>query len=538
MAELILLNFADQAKASDFWILEAITMRVEPFVSLVKQLPAPADAVLSAGSAAAKPHPVPVSVSFGDGIGPEITTATLRVLEAAGANLSVREVKLACGPTEAGLRMFDDALTAIRTTKVLLKGPYTPLKKNSGGLVGHRIVREFGLYARIEPFVSYHPFVYARDPETNVIIITHNDEDVSVGIEHRQTDDVYQSLRIISRSGCERTVRFAFEFAAAARRRKVSCFTDTSLMELTDGLFQQIFDEVGAAYHSIAREHLTINPDAGLISVDPARFDVIVCPGMHGNILSALMARNTAPAGCVPRAHLGAVYSMFEAAHGPAHALANKDLANPSGLLLASIMMLIRIGRFEVAELIHNAWLRTIEDGFHTADLFSSAGLSKRQVGTTAFTDLVIGNLGEMPSRLRSAEYRENYLKNMAPSARVRHQPPTSKKLVGVDVFVHWRGMQSRALAETMRCATNETLDLIMITNRGAKVWPGAVNNVEKTDQWRCRYRVRPGRSVTHADIAELQSKLAYLDVDFIKTDHLYNFDGSPDFVKDTEANI
>lgn len=125
-------------------------------------------------------------------------------------------------------------------------------------------------------------------------------------------------------------------------------------------------------------------------------------------------------------------------------------------------------------------------------------------------------------------------MKNVAPGAR--HQQPTLKKLVGVDVFVHWRGMQSRALAETMRCAVDDNLDLIMITNRGAKVWPGAVNNVEKTDHWRCRYKVRHGRSVTHADIAELQSKLAYLGIDFIKTDHLYNFDGSLDFVKDSES--
>ena len=347
-------------------------MRVEPFAALVRQLSTPADAVLAVGSAAAQPHPVPISVSFGDGIGPEITTATLRVLEAAGANLSVREVKLAGGANDAGLGMVDEALQAMRATRVLLKAPSTLLKAGSTRTVGQRIAGEFGLYARLEPFVSYHPCVHPKDPETDVIVITHNDEDVSVGIEHRQTDDVYQCLRIISRSCCERTIQFAFEFAAAAGRRKVSCFTDALMMELTDGLFQQVFDEVSVSYKSIACEHLTIHPDAGLMSEDPARFDVIVCPGVYGNMLSAVMAKTAAPTSCTPRAHLGRIYSMFEATHGPVHALADKDLANPSGLLLAGVMMLIRIGRFEIAELVHNAWLRTIEDGFTPRTCFAA----------------------------------------------------------------------------------------------------------------------------------------------------------------------
>jgi isocitrate dehydrogenase len=275
-----------------------------------------------------------------------------------------------------------------------------------------------------------------------------------------------------------------------------------------------------------------IETDAVLLLEDASRFDVVVTPNMHGNLLSLAVARSAAPIGCAHYVHLGTDFSMFETAHDLTQTSVEKDTANPSGLLLASVMLL-RIGQLGAAELIHNAWLRTIEDGINTADMSSSHVRSRRIVGTATFANCVIENLGEIPSFLRAARYKDNLLRALAHEAVPRPTSLARKTLVGVDVFVHWRGIQPRALAETMRCAQDGHLELTMITSRDVKVWPGPVSNILRTDHWRCRYRARPGNPLSHADIADLQSRLAYLGIDFIKTDHLYEFDGDPGLVNE-----
>ena len=279
-----------------------------------------------------------------------------------------------------------------------------------------------------------------------------------------------------------------------------------------------------------------VETDAALLLEDASKFDVVVTPNMHGNLLSLAVARSVAPIGCAHYVHLGTDYSMFETAHDLTHISVEKDAANPSGLMLASVMMLLRIGQLGVAELIHNAWLRTIEDGIHTADMSSSHVRSRRIVGTATFADRMIENLGETPSFLRAARYKDSLLQALAREATPRPTSLARKTLVGVDVFVHWRGIQPRALAETMRCAQDGNLELTMITSRDVKVWPGPVSNILRTDHWRCRYRARPGKPLSHADIAYLQSRLAYLGIDFIKTDHLYEFDGAPGLVNEPAA--
>ena len=509
-----------------------MTLQVEPFRQLVSRLPLPHEKELP-WEMPGFSEPTQISVAFGDGIGPEIMEATLRVMEAAGAQLKIDEVQL--GTFSAGRTAVGDAFDSIEATKVLFKAPAAADERYKFGSIGTSICKELGLFASIRPCISYHPFVSARQPNSNLVIIKENSEDVHAGVEYRQTDDVYQCLRIVSRSGCERIIRLAFDFAARTGRRKVSCFTNSRTMKLTDGLFDRVFNEVADQYPQVDREILTVDTEAARLVKDPSRFDVVVAPNMHGNILSSTAGIMAAPPGCAHQAHLGTVHSMFEAAHGPVTALTASDAANPSGLMLSGVMMLLRIGQFRAAELIHNGWLRTVEDGFHTADMFAHTGYSRRRVGTAAFADAVIANLGERPSSLRAVEYRSSLLRDIAAQPKLRSVSSARKRLVGLDVFVHWRGVQSRALAETMRCALDDNLELALITSRGVKVWPGGGDNTQRTDHWCCRYRVRPGRSISHADIAELQSKLGYLGVDFIKTDHLYEFDGQPGFTAESE---
>lgn len=472
----------------------------------------------------------PISVAFGDGIGPEIMEASLRIMETAGANIAIEQVQLGKLAFDTGVAtgIQPDAWDSIRRTKVLFKAPLTTPQGHGMKSINVTIRKSLGLFANVRPCVAYHPYITTKHPAMNVVIIRENEEDVYAGIEHRQTEDVYQCLKIVSRSGCERVIRYAFEYAIRTRRKKVSCFTKDNIMKLTDGLFHRVFDEVASEYSAIESEHLIVDAGAAKLGANPASFDVIVLPNLYGDILSDVAAEIAGSIGTAPSANIGREYAMFEAIHGSAPDLQGKGLANPSGLLLAGVMMLLHIGQRRSAQRIHNAWLRTIEDGFHTADIFSSSR-SGRQVGTAEFADRVIDNLDKEPIHLTRVSYDTPALP-IPSQAKPRPKKPVRKLLVGVDIFVNWRGVQARGLAETMRCASNGKLVLQMITNRGLKVWPGSPEGALKTDHWRCRFMAANDQSLTHTDLAEIQCQLAYLGIDFIKTEHLYTFDGQPGY--------
>jgi isocitrate dehydrogenase len=361
----------------------------------------------------------------------------------------------------------------------------------------------------------------------DVVIVRENEEDLYAGIEHRQTDEVYQCLKLVSRGGCERIVRYAFEYARANGRRKVTCFTKDNSMKLTDGLFHRVFDEIGAGYPDLAREHMIVDIGTAKLADDPGRFDVIVTSNLYGDIISDVAAEIAGSVGLAPSANVGRHGAMFEAIHGSAPDIAGLGVANPSGLLLAGVMMLVHIGQPAAAERVHNAWLKTIEDGIHTGDVFT-LGVSKEHVGTMAFADAVVARLGARPTTLPAVRYAE------ATASFVAEEPPRAapkaKELVGVDVFVHWAGDDPEALAARMREARNGLLDLVMITNRGVKVWPQGLPETFCTDHWRCRFEAQPGKQLTKAMVAELLMRLAQGGVDFVKTEHLFTFDGKPGY--------
>jgi isocitrate dehydrogenase len=474
----------------------------------------------------------PVTVAFGDGIGPEIMNASLRVLLAAGAHIAVEPIEIGepvfLSGESSGIQQ--SAWKSIERTKVLYKAPITTPQGTGLKSINVTIRKSLGLFANVRPCTAYHPYVQTQHPGMDVVIIRENEEDVYAGIEHRQTDDVYQCLKIISRPGCERVVRYAFEYAVHNGRRKVSCFTKDNIMKLTDGLFHTVFTEIAADYPQLEHEHWIVDAGAAKLAVDPSCFDVIVMPNLYGDILSDVAAEIAGSIGLAPSANIGANFAMFEAVHGSAPPLAGKNVANPSGLLLAGAMMLSHIGQEKVAERVKNAWLKTIEDGVHTSDIFSDT-TSSRKVGTEEFSNAIIDNLDKCPVRLEPATAYQPVSSLAKPrKARRRVAIAVRKELVGVDVFVHWRGQQPRVLAETMRCADDTEFELTMISNRGVKVWPAGHDETLKTDHWRCRYMVRKGQNVGHTAIADLQMKLAYLGIDFIKTEHLYNFDGEPGF--------
>ncbi|HSD72822.1 MAG TPA: NADP-dependent isocitrate dehydrogenase, partial [Thermoanaerobaculia bacterium] len=306
---------------------------------------------------------VPITVASGDGIGPEIMAATLHILKAAGARVAIEEIEIGEKVFLRGLSsgIEPSAWESLRRTRVFLKAPITT--PQGGGYKSLNVTarKTLGLYANIRPCVAYHPFVRTRHPGMDVVIVRENEEDTYAGIEYRQTEDVVQCLKLISRPGSEKIVRYAFEYARRNQRRKVTCFTKDNIMKFTDGLFHRVFEEIAAEYPDIEKEHWIVDIGAAKLADSPETFDVIVLPNLYGDILSDVAAQIAGSVGLAGSANIGERCAMFEAIHGSAPRRAGQNLANPSGLLLGAVMMLVHIGQPDVAEKVHNGWLKTIE---------------------------------------------------------------------------------------------------------------------------------------------------------------------------------
>jgi isocitrate dehydrogenase len=470
----------------------------------------------------------PITVARGDGIGPEIMDATLRIIEAAGAELEIETIEIGESVYLRGQSSGIDPSSweSLRRTKVFLKAPITTPQGGGFKSLNVTVRKTLGLYANVRPCVSYHPFIATKHPAMDVVIVRENEEDLYAGIEHRQTDQVVQCLKLITRPGCEKIVRYAFEYARRNNRKKVTCFTKDNIMKMTDGLFHKVFDEIGVHYAEIEKEHWIVDIGAAKLADTPEIFDVIVMPNLYGDILSDVAAQIAGSVGLAGSANIGEQVSMFEAIHGSAPRRAGQNLANPSGLLLGAVMMLVHIGQGEVAERVHNAFLKTIEEGIHTYDVFD-ATVSRQKVGTREFADAVIARLGKAPEQLKPVQYKsggEPIGTGWSP------RPPAEKKLVGVDVFLDWRKGTPDELAALLKPVANDELALSMITNRGVKVWPGGMPETFLTDHWRCRFLGKGQTPVAHTHLVSLLSRVENTGLDFIKTENLFTFDGEPGY--------
>lgn len=469
-----------------------------------------------------------ITVAKGDGIGPEIMDATLRILIAAGAEIEPEEIEIGEKVYLSGNTSGIDksAWDIIRRNKVFLKAPITT--PQGGGYKSLNVTtRKFlGLYSNVRPCTTLHPFVQTKHPEMDIVIIRENEEDLYAGIEHQQTDEVVQCLKLISRPGCEKIVRYAFEYARHYNRKKVTCFTKDNIMKQTDGLFHQVFDEIAKEYPDIENEHWIIDIGAAKMADTPEAFDVIVMPNLYGDILSDVAAQIAGSVGLAGSANIGEECAMFEAIHGSAPRRAGQNMANPSGLLQGAVMMLNHIGQTAVAEKIMNAWLCTIEQGIHTYDIYRE-GISREKVGTREFADAVISNLGHKPQVLKEVKYAENKKFDLP---KYQRKAPKSKELVGVDVFVNWRGVNPDDLAGMLQKLSNQKLHLSMITNRGIKVWPEGFSETFCTDHWRCRFVKANGQPVGQRDVVNILETAIAENIETVKTENLYEFDGKPAF--------
>ena len=472
--------------------------------------------------------PTAITVARGDGIGPEIMEATLRVLAASGANIAVEQIEIGEAVYRRGnsAGIEPEALESLRRTGVFLKAPITTPQGGGFKSLNVTVRKTLGLYANVRPCPAYAPFVATKHPGMDVVIVRENEEDLYAGIEHRQSDEVYQCLKLISRPGCERIARYAFEYARAYGRRKVTAFTKDNIMKMTDGLFHRVAEEVAADYPDIEFEHWIVDIGAAKLADNPGQFDVVLLPNLYGDILSDVAAEIAGSVGLAGSANIGPRSAMFEAIHGSAPRRAGQDVANPSGLMLAAVQMLVHIGQGEAATRMHNAWLRTIEDGVHTYDVYDPA-TSTQKVGTTAFADAVIERMGSRPQVLKAAEYADAKTIEVKVPTRARQK----KEQVGIDVFVDEPNLTPDQLGQALEELAGPVFRLDMLSNRGQKVYPNGAPETLCVDAFRCRFLSVDG-PVTIQPVIELLGRLAEAGHQFIKSEGLFTFDGEPGFTK------
>jgi len=485
-----------------------------------------------------KPYGNSIAIAYGDGIGREIMRATLKILNAAGAGLEYEEVKIGKEMYLEGHQsgIAPEAWEVLRRNPVFLKGPITTPQGGGYKSLNVTIRKTLGLYANVRPCRAYTAYVESSFPDMDLVVVRENEEDLYAGIEHQQTAEVVQCLKLVSRPGCERVIRYAFEYARTHGRKKVTCMSKDNIMKHTDGLFHEVFDEIAKEYPEIDSDHFIIDIGSALLADRPEQFDVIVTLNLYGDIVSDITAQVAGSVGLGGSANIGKSISMFEAIHGSAPDIAGKGIANPSGLVHAACLMLTHMGKNDIAATIQNALLKTLEDGIHTGDLHSEA-YTLRKVGTQQFADAVIERLGQLPERLKPVRLQKD-----SKPIEVRLSPfkSANKKLTGVDVFIDWavEDRDPNVLGKALeRIAAQDGMKLKMITNRGVKVYPDGFPETFCTDHWRCRFlsaknggqdvsgqpRTAP---VTYDQVTDLLRRLTVEGLNFIKIENLYEING------------
>jgi isocitrate dehydrogenase len=476
----------------------------------------------------------PITVAYGDGIGPEIMQATLNILKAANARIAPEVI-------EVGKKIYlegnttgipDNAWESIKRTKILLKSPITTPQGSGYKSLNVTMRKTLGLFANVRPCIAYAPYVPTKFTDIDLIIIRENEEDTYSGIEYRSTDEVYQCLKLITRPGCERIVHYAFEYARKFNRKKVTCLSKDNIMKMTDGLFHQVFNEIAEQYPEIEHEHLIVDIGTALIASQPERFDVIVTLNLYGDIISDVAAQISGSVGLAGSANIGNQIAMFEAIHGSAPDIAGTNRANPSGLLQAAIQMLVHINQPDVATTIENAWLRTLEDGIHTGDIYSPER-SKKKVGTQEFAAAVIERLGQSPTYFKPANYQSGAYTKIECYGE-RPKPQSKKELIGVDIFIDNPHDKTADELANLLSKANTALELIVITSRGLKIWPDSSIDHPYLRHCCCRFQsahdITQLRTIQHADINNLLAEFDKLGIDTVKTENLYTYDGELGF--------
>jgi isocitrate dehydrogenase len=465
-----------------------------------------------------------ITVAYGDGIGPEIMESVLKILSHAKTGLEIETIEIGEKIYKKGFSsgISDDVWEVIKRNKVLLKAPITtPLGKGYKSLnVTFR--RTLELFANIRPSLSYYPFV-GKFKNMDVVIVRENEEDLYSGIEYRITQNSAMAMKLLSTSGCEKIIRYAFEYARINKRNKVTCVTKSNILKITDGCFQEIFLKIAPEYPNIKAEHMLVDIASARLANNPENFDVIVTLNLYGDIISDIASEVSGSVGLAGSANIGKEYAMFEAVHGSAPDIAGKNIANPSGLLNSAIIMLKHLGKNNEAEMIYNAWLKTIEEGLHTADMFNPEK-SKKKLSTSEFTLAVIDNFDKKPNLLIS-KFQSATNEKISIKETLSNNEKT--ELIGTDIFIKTQ-FTSELIDKLQKL--DDVLKLHMVSSRGLLIWPKTLTNAE-VDFYRFRFlKAKKEHNISQKDILTLYRKIVELDLDILSIINLCSYDDNIGF--------
>lgn len=472
-----------------------------------------------------------ITVIPGDGIGPECVNSAKTILSAAGAEIEWEERHAGASIFKQGLPsgVPQDTIESIHKTRCVLKGPLeTPVGfgEKSANVTLRKL---FETYANIRPV---REFPGVKTPYSgrgvDLVVVRENVEDLYAGIEHMQTPGVAQCLKLISRKGCEKIMRLAFEFCRSEGRKKLHCATKSNIMKLTEGLFKRTFEEIAKDYPDIEASHIIIDNCCHQLVKKPEQFEVIVTTNMNGDIMSDLTSALIGGLGFAPSANLGGEVAIFEAVHGSAPKYAGKNCINPTAVVMSSVMMLRHLGEFAAADKIEASVAYTLEEGkTMPRDVVGDAAAAT----TTAFTDAIIANFGKQPKMYKVREHKPLVVpSHNLPRDLVKAK---SRRVVGIDFFVE-SALDPVELGTTVEAllGADSPLGLKMISNRGTKVYPAAGAITDCTDQYRCRLIAKNKEgNLADADIFAVMQKLAS-KVAWAHVEKLQEFDGVAGFTK------
>lgn len=435
----------------------------------------------------------------GDGIGPEVVHAGRRIVDATGVGVEWEECKAGAEVFLKGMAsgVPPETIESIRTNKIALKGPLaTPVGygEKSANVTLRKLFETFGNLRPVREMPSVKTPYMGQG--IDIVVVRENVEDLYAAIEHMQTPGVAQGLKLITRKGSEKIIRLAFEFARAEGRKKVHCATKANIMKLTEGTFKKTFEDVAPEYPDIEAHHIIIDNCAHQLCMRPAQFDIIVTTNMNGDILSDLASALVGGLGFAPSSNIGSDVAIFEAVHGTAPDIAGQDKANPTAMVLTTVMMLRHLAEFDAANAIEHALYVTLEEGKAlTGDVIGDKG-----VGTEAFTNAIIDNLGKTSGKLVQREYKRITLPQLT---RDPDMVKVDKRaVVGTDIFIE-SALSPKELGESLKELTVGTpLLLKMISNRGTQVFPLTDGLTDCVDHWRCRFVFDSPRGDKEADDA------------------------------------
>ena len=470
-----------------------------------------------------------VTVIPGDGIGPECVNAAVDIISAVGVDIDWEERHAGERVFEAGIAsgVPDDTIESINRTRVVLKGPLgTPVGygEKSANVTLRKL---FETYANIRP-VRELPGVNTRYSGSGIdlVVVRENVEDLYAGIEHMQTPGVAQCLKLISRKGCDKIVRLAFEFARSEGRKSVACATKSNIMKLTEGEMKRTFERIAPEYPEIEAWHVIIDNCAHQLVKKPEQFDVIVTTNMNGDIISDLTSALVGGLGFAASANLGSDVAIFEAVHGSAPKYAGRNVVNPTAVILSSVMMLKHLGEFEAAETVEHAVLSALQHGQLTGDV---VGYDKG-VSTSDYTKAIIGNLGNRVDGYTVRRVNPIVLPP-APKDPVTVRP-TTREIVGTDIFVETGQFPEQLGPALETFAEGTPLRLKMVSNRGTKVYPDGNRNIDVVDQYRCRFVRRDETVAIGTDM--IRNLLSRIEAGYpwCHVELLQHFDGQPSYTK------